>query len=84
MKLKKIGPRDASLNPLLNLNNLTEKVKMRLLVLMLTPLLSVQSEKTGNNVVKCAAYRTVEQRVESWECKVNCEVIQGSQGKGLE
>ena len=54
---------------------------MRICLLLVTMVTVTCAENLSNTVVNCAACRTVEQQVTSWDCKVNCEVTQGSNGE---
>ena len=36
---------------------------------------------SSSSVVNCAACRSVQMQVDSWQCKVNCHVISGQNGK---
>ena len=41
------------------------------------------AENTGNNVVSCAACRTVELQVESYKCDINCNFVGTINGEWL-
>ena len=58
------------------------KVQMNLFnyLAMMMVMVGVKAESTGNSLVNCAACQTVQAKME-WTCDVNCQIIQGQNGK---